>query len=188
MPYATSSTGQLTTLDACYITFPSGSGRFISSQGFGQKIVLNILPEISDSKSAEYALENIAGRSTPLVTYSHSSSRTISMTIHFVTCTKRDLLVNLYNLRSLESLVYPADGNQVTPYIPPPICQLKCGSLLGDDELCVVLKSYSVKFPTDVVWDAETYLPYKFDVDTTWEVVYESTDLPGQNRIVSVGN
>jgi hypothetical protein len=49
------------------------------------------------------------------------------------------------------------------------------------------LKSYSVKFPTDVVWDQDFYVPYKFDVDTSWDVVYRSSELPGQERIAQLG-
>jgi hypothetical protein len=53
--------------------------------------------------------------------------------------------------------------------------------------LCVVLRRYSVKLPTDVAWDEETYCPYKFDLETEWEVVYTSSDLPGAERIFSTG-
>ena len=51
----------------------------------------------------------------------------------------------------------------------------------------MILKSYSVKFPTDIAWDESTLLPYKFDVDTSWDVVYKSMDLPGQERIFQTG-
>jgi hypothetical protein len=54
---------------------------------------------------------------------------------------------------------------------------------LGDDGVCAILRSYSVKFPTDQVLDEQTLLPYKFDVSMSWEVVYASSDLPGQDRI-----
>ena len=89
----------------------------------------------------------------------------------------------------LESAVYPrdAESGSLAPFIPPPVCRIKCGSLLGDRELCVILRSYSVKFPTDVPWDRDTYLPYKFDVDLSWEVVYKSSELPGQGRIIREG-
>ena len=53
----------------------------------------------------------------------------------------------------------------------------------------VILKSYSIKFPREVVW-VDVYgglFPVQFDVDTTWEVVYASSDLPGQERIFSQG-
>jgi hypothetical protein len=74
--------------------------------------------------------------------------------------------------------------------MPPPVCTIKCGKLLADEALCVVLQSYSVKFPTDVAWwegDDGLYCPYKFDVGTTWLTVYTSSDLPYQSRIVSSG-
>jgi hypothetical protein len=59
--------------------------------------------------------------------------------------------------------------------------------LLGAEPLCVVLRNYTVKFPTDVAWDENFYCPYKFDVETTWEAVYKSSDLPGQERIFTSG-
>ena len=69
--------------------------------------------------------------------------------------------------------------------------------LSNGDELCVILKNYSVKFPTDVSWLNENsnfgqsgygnFTPMKFDVETTWDVVYASSELPGQERIYALG-
>ena len=112
------------------------------------------------------------------------------MTFHFYAVTQTDFVENNANLRALQSCVYPRDGDESSgnmPYKPPVVCRLRCGSLLADDELCVILTSYSVKFPTDVAWDETTYYPYKFDVDTTWEVVYSSVNLPGADKIMSSG-
>jgi hypothetical protein len=65
---------------------------------------------------------------------------------------------------------------------------MKCGRLLTEgEELCVILKSYTVKFPTEIAWDESSYAPYKFDIDTQWDVVYTSADLPGQERIFTSG-
>jgi hypothetical protein len=62
--------------------------------------------------------------------------------------------------------------------------------MLADEELCVILKNYSVKFPTDVVWYSATeydYIPIKFDVDLQFEVVYSNSSLPGASKIISSG-
>ena len=147
---------------------------------------MHALPDISDSKSAAYNDEPIMGRSFPIKTYSHSENRTISMQIHLYVRKKADAETNLGILRALESALYPRDDN-TTPFLPPPVCRIKCGRLLADQDLCVVLKQYSVKFPPDVPWDEDTYIPWKMDVDTSWEVVYKSTDLPGQSRILNTG-
>jgi|APSaa5957512576_1039674.scaffolds.fasta_scaffold41410_3 hypothetical protein len=172
---ATLAGGQLIEIENCFIEIPP----------FG-KIKMKALPEISDSKSASYNDESIMGRSFPLKTYSHSENRAITMTVHFYTIQKKDIEENLNSMRALESAVYPREQNGM-PFVPPPVCKIKCGKLLADETLCVILKSYSVKFPTDVVWDEDTYMPYKFDVETNWEVVYKSDDLPGQQKIIDTG-
>ena len=176
MALATQPSGDLMNLEDCWILIPI----------YGI-VRLHSLPEISDSKSASYADEPIIGRSFPLKTYSHSENRQISMTLHMFVRKQGDISLNLLVLRALESAVYPRQGSFGVPFIPPPVCKIKCGELLASEPLCVILKSYSVKFPTDVAWDETTYCPYKFDIDTTWEVVYKSSDLPGQFRILATG-
>jgi len=180
MPRATIPGGELENISKCYIVVPVRRGAL--------KIELNNLPDITDSKSASYNDEPVIGRSFPLKTFSHSENRTISMQLHFFVVKQTDVVTNLFYLRLLESAVYPReDASSGAPFVPPPVCRIKCGLLLADSELCVVLKSYSVKFPTDVAWDSFNFTPYKFDVDTTWEVVYRSEALPGQERIFESG-
>lgn len=170
----------LVPLDKCTIFIPT----------YGE-INPYILPEISDQKSAAYNDEPIIGRAMPLKTYSHSENRAISITLHFMASKKSDVEKNIIELRALQSAVYPRDSaeNGITdaPFIPPPVCRIKCGRILADEALCCVLKNYSVKFPTDVPWDKDSYIPWKFDVDTSWDVVYKSSDLPGAERIFRSG-
>jgi len=151
-------------------------------------IRLNNLPDISDSKDAIYNTEAIIGRSTPLYTYSHSGDRSISIQLHFFLVNKEDAEKNLEYLRWIQSALYPREGSGGSPFIPPVICQIKCGSLLSKSTpLCCILKSYSVKFPTEVAWSETNFCPFKFDVETSWIVVYTSNDLPFQSRIVQSG-
>lgn len=154
----------------------------------GEVIDMFILPDISDSKGASYNDETIIGRSFPVKTYSHSDNRSISIEIHFIALRKEHIQRNLHWLRLLESATYPRDGTGGAPYTPPPICKIECGKILGDGGICAVLKNYSVKFPTDQVWDSDTLLPYKFDVSTTWDTVYASSSLPGQEMIAQNGS
>jgi hypothetical protein len=156
-------------------------------------ITLNNLPEIADSKTASYQDEPVIGRSFPIKTYSHSENRTVTMKVHFITLTAADATTNMVSLRALQSAVYPKDQVIVSPYLPPPVCKIRCGNLLSgkasDGWVCVILKQYSVNFPTDVAWMSDeqgngTYLPYKFDVDLTWDVVYSNENLPGQEMIM----
>lgn len=176
MPHATRPGGPLIPIKDCYINIP-GAGY----------IVFNNLPDISDSKSASYNDETVIGRSSPLKTYSASDNRVISVQIHMIVTEPSDIEYNIQVLRWIQSAVYPRVGGNGAPFIPPPVCQIKCGKLLAEEELCVVLKSYNTKFPTEVAWDAEDFTPFKFDIDTNWEVVYKSSDLPGQDRIVTLG-
>lgn len=173
---ATIQGGKLRALDKGYILIKD------------RRIKFRSLPDISDTKSATYADEPIIGRAFPMKTYSHSDNRSIGVELYFYTVEPDDIDRNILDLRAIESAVYPQDGSGAgAPYTPPPICKLKCGQLLADEALCVVLKSYSVKFPRDVAWDEATYLPCTFQVSTSWEVVYRSTDLPGQDRIMISG-
>jgi len=148
-------------------------------------ITFNNLPDISDTKSAAYNDEPVIGRSAPLKTYSHSENRVINTKIHFFIRKEEDAKENLNSLRALQSAVYPQEGD---PYRPPPVCQLQCGDLLSlSKPLCVVLLSYNVTYHTDVAWHKETYCPYKFDVDCSWQVVYATHDLPHSDRIFKEG-
>jgi hypothetical protein len=175
---ATKPNRDLEPIPDCTITIPRTGGSHV--------VRLKVLPEITDAKSAHYNDEPVIGRSFPIKTYSHSENRTINMKAHFVILKDADAAENVQNLRAIQSAVYPREGAS-TPYLPPPVCKLKCGHLLSKSDLCVVLKSYSVNFQTDVAWYQSTstaiYLPYKFDIDMVWEAVYASVDLPGQDKI-----
>lgn len=148
---------------------------------------LKILPEISDSKSAKYNDEGVIGRSAPIRTYANSDNRVISMRLHFQVTSAQDIVDNVQFLRALESLTYPRLGVD-GPYLPPPVCQINCGRMLSDDALCVVLDNYQVQMPTDAVWDEVTLVPYYFFINTSWVVVYSSSNLPNQDRILSNGS
>ncbi len=174
---ATISKGNLVDLADCYIKVDA------------KTIKMYILPDISDSKSATFADMNGIGRSMPIKVFSHGESRQIGWTVHFYGETQDRIMKNLEHLRLLESLTYPDAGTDL-PVIPPKIANIKCGRMLADEELCVILKNYSVKFPTDVVWYSASendYIPIKFDVDLQFEVVYSNSSLPGASKIISTG-
>jgi hypothetical protein len=176
MPKGTNQKGSLNPINECKLEIPGG-----------ETIVLDNLPTISDTKSAQYNAESIIGRSSPLHTYHYSDTRVISISFHFFIVNKGDGAKNIDHLRAICSCSYPREGDSNSSFVPPPICKFKCGKLLAEEDLCVVLQSYNVRFPDDVAWDAETLCPYKFDVDTTWWVVYNSSDLPYMSRILRSG-
>lgn len=181
MPAATIIGGALVPIEDCYIAIPVG--------GYGDfTLTFKVLPDISESKTVSYNDEQVIGRASPLKTYAQSDNRTLSVQIHMVVSEESDIEYNLAALRAIQSAAYPREGKNGAPFVPPPVCRIKCGRLLSEGrELCVVLKSYSVKFPTEIAWDEETFVPYKFDIDTSWDVVYKSADLPGQERIFISG-
>lgn len=176
MPKATNRKGALNNIDQCWLYIPN----------FGT-ITVNNLPELGDSKNAVYNSDGIIGRSNPLHTYSYSDNRTVSIQFHFFVVEEQDIDKNLRYLRAIESCVYPREGQSGMPYAPPPICEFKCGDLIATESVCVICQQYSVKFPTEVAWDKRTLCPYKFDIDSTWWVVYDSMDLPDQSRIIRSG-
>ena len=191
---ATNQSSNLRVIKDCYVDIPINVyADFISQNSpFKSKdyrIFINNLPDITDTKSASYSDTTVIGRSSPIKTYSQSDNRSISIQFHFFATQEFDLNKNISDLRAIQSATYPREGDGGAPFIPPPVCKLKCGSLLSDNELCVILKNYSVKYPTDVTWAqvGEYYFPIKFDVDTTWDVVYASAVLPGQSRIFELG-
>lgn len=180
MAKATSPSGRLIPIDNCKLSIP----------GYSDIVVTN-LPDIGDSKNAVYDGTNIIGRSSPLHTYHYSDTRNISIQFHFFITTSSgsgSAEQNLNDCRAIMSCAYPRAGSGGAPFSPPPICTFRCGNLLAvDQDLCLVLQQYSIKWPTDVAWDLDTYCPYKFDIDTNWMVVYTSPDLPDQSRILKSG-
>ncbi len=181
-----SNSSNINPIEGCYILIPGTNGTV--------QVRFNYMPSLSDQKKANYNEEPIIGRTMPLLTYSHSSTRTISFDITLITTNKSSSLVNepgnlTYNirvLRALESLTYPrveGASNPLPPFRPPPVCKIRCGEALSPDELCVVLDSYSTKIEPTVPLEPETLFPLKLSISTNWFVVYRSDQLPGQERI-----
>jgi len=154
-------------------------------------VCFRILPDITDSKNANYTHETIIGRSSPVVIFSYSEPRTIQAELHFMIMQCEDIEENLRSLNIIRSLAYPGGPDGQAPYTPPPVSKFICGHLLdGPEGICVILRAYSVRFPTEVAWDnndpnsiVPSYLPYRFSISTTWEVVYACKDLP-TNQLV----
>lgn len=173
------------------------SGCYIDISDLGVTIPMYILPDISDSKSVSYPDENGMGRSMPFKSFQNSENRTISWTAHFLITNSssngasgagvsaEDLITWL---RAIEACTYPQDGQNGAPYTPPPICKLKCGRILSEsDEICSIMKSYNVKFDPGVPWDEDSFMPYKLDIDMTFDVIYDQSSLPGASQIMGSG-
>ena len=169
--HATDASGHLKKIPDCWLEI----GSF--------KLEFNNLPDIGDSKSASYNDESVIGRAAPIKTYSNSDNRSISCSINLFVQDQSDCKRNLRILRNIQSAVYPRTGAGA-PYYPPVVCRLKCGQLLSNNPICVVMKDYNVKFPTDVPWDEETLCPYRMEVSMTFEQVFAGNQLPNQNLIL----
>jgi len=150
-----------------------------------QKIELYSLPEITDAKEAIYSDQTIQGRSSPVKTYSYSSNRTISFTIHLYVTTKADIRRNLGIIRAISALTHPEYNNT---YLPPKVAKMKCGKLLGNNPISVILRSYEITYETEVQWfwdeEIETYMPLHVSIPTQWDVVYDWKKLPGHDDVI----
>lgn len=180
MPFATDNVGKLDKLKKCSVTIPTGEGNLLVLQPY-------VLPEMSESKSASYADEAVMGRSFPIKTFSHSENRTINMKWKVIIMDDASLQEAVTALNAFRSCVYPLDGTRSAPYYPPVICTLDCGILTATGisaGVCCVLRSYAVAFPTDIAWDEDFLMPYRFDIDLVWDVVYAAEDLPGRDKIL----
>ena len=183
MPRGTNSDGSLASLQytdqgggKCEIQTPCGC------------INLRILPDITDSKGAQYVNDPAPGRSSPMLTYAYSEPRNISTELHFMITRFEDIEENLKAIRIIQNLVLPGPQTGIVPFTPPPVVRFICGVLMdGPDGLCMVLKNYSIRYPTDVAWDIGTFLPYKFSISCTWEVVYACSKLP-VNKCIKQGD
>ena len=180
---ATYSGGLLRQIDKCAITF-----------GTYGTIYSRILPDISDQKSASYTDETGIGRSMPFKSYQNSDNRTIGWTAHYIVTQQSDIQKFLKEIKIIQSAVYPRQGDGLSPYNPPVICELSCGRLLDayDGEtsadtnsarVYAVMKSYNIKYDTSVPWDETTLLPYKFDIDMQFEVLHDQSALPNADLI-----
>lgn len=182
MAKATTTTGALNPISDCELIIPSVTYKLNGTEN-GQ-IVFKSLPDMSDQKGASYNDEPIPGRSLPIKTFAHGENRSISLTASFFIVESGDEQKNLMILRAIQSAVYPEDSSSM-PYAPPPICKLRCGKLLSNGYLCVVMKSYNVKFDTSVPWGSSYYLPYKLEIGMDFDVVYSSSSLPGAQKIMA---
>lgn len=160
----------------------TSTGCYLDIDNF--KIDMDILPDISDSKSVNYSNENAIGRSSPFSIFANGELRTISWTCHFIVQKEGDPEKYLEYLRVIQSACYPTSQTGH----PPPLCRLRCGAILTaewNQDLCCVLKNYSIKYDPNVPWHQETMIPYKMDIDLQFDVVYEQADIPVSTDIIA---
>lgn len=140
--------GNLQPIENCYIESDLTAAGAMYSMGEQNKLIFDNIPDISDSKSANYTDESAIGRTAPFKNYAYSENRSINVDLHMFVQEEsgnQSAQAILDTLRWLEAHVYPEKGTGGF-YSPPPIMKIKCFDLLEKNDLCVVLKSYNVKF------------------------------------------
>jgi hypothetical protein len=207
MARATNQVGDLLFIDDCYIQLPVNIPNRPTMQmqngsvqaGNSPYIFFNILPKISDSHASNFNDESIMGRSMPLKTYASGGVRAINIEISYLIVDEQVDPQRIWaELKAIQACTYPQDGgaNIGAPFLPPFICRLKCGHMIGKNGIFAVLRNYSVNFPTDVAWywdnndqaNETIRLPFYFTISTSWEAVYRTIDLPGAQRILDDGS
>lgn len=143
------------------------------------------LPEVSDSKNANYSDIQILGRSSPVKTYSGSDYRSLSVTFNLHGTSEERLLENLEFVRGIASLTHPQYENT---YLPPPVAKLKIGEMVrgpsggGVDVICM---NYSYDMSPEVVWvDKEKLIPLHIALRADFHVVYAFFNLPGSQDVI----
>lgn len=189
-------TGNLQEIQDCWVALPDPNGisglpsvSFSLTNETNNLVIINMksLPEISDSKMAQYSDLPIQGRSANIKSYSYSSNRTISFTMHLFVTEPADIARNLSIIRLVSSLTHPEYNGT---YLPPRIARIKCGRLLSDDELGVpvVLKNYDLQYDNSVQWfwsdEARTYMPLHVSIPMQFDVVYSWQSLPGADDVI----
>lgn len=174
--------GKLQKIKGCWLKIPG-------SLTTGGKHYFRSLPEITDSKSANYNSQTIFGRASPIRSFSDSAPRTISISwdMYNVDQLARDATYEM--IRAISSAVYPI---YEPPYNPPPICQFQCGSILAgkhqEDRMAMdcLIMSYNFSYGKDSIMD-DYMMPFHISASLDLEVIYSSKDLPGQDAIIQEG-
>lgn len=126
-----------------------------------EQIPIIYKPEVHYSKSAQYDEAEILGRSSPLLGYRVSGSKTMSITVRLVadgTHIKTTQQIKRY-AKILESSVYPYySGGGIKP---PDIVIIKVENII---KLFGVITSVSVAVPNESPWDMDNGLPYMLDI------------------------
>lgn len=174
--------GDLLPIPDCWIDL--GTSVLSGGDENSGRISLYALPEISDAKSVLYSDQPIQGRAAPVKTYSYSENRTISFTIHLYVTKQSDIGRNLTIIRRISSLAHPEYQNS---FLPPRVAKIKCGKLLGENPVPVVIKSYSIEYDTSIQWfydEQYGYMPLHVSIPTEWDVIYSWMNLPGAEDVL----
>lgn len=141
------------------------------------------LPNVEESKEAQYSDIPIQGRSNPVTTFSHSNYRRFNITFHLHSLSERMMQQNVRMIRGVASLVHPEYNNT---YQPPRLCYFKCGALIGGAKGSVrcLVDSYSFPMDPDVPWLGADLIPLYVALQISARVAYSFTALPGADDVL----
>jgi hypothetical protein len=148
------------------------------------------LPEVSDSKEAQYSDIPILGRSSPIPTFSHSGYRRLQIVFHLHSTSEELRKYHAQFIWAAASLVHPEYEQS---YRPPRLAWFKCGTLIGggSDRTSggyVRLLTDSVNYTLDPeqVWlDRSDLMPQYVSLSMAVRVVYNYRGLPGANKVLN---
>lgn len=145
---------------------------------------LKTMPEITDSKSANYNSQTVFGRSSPIRSYSDSGARTISVSFDLIN-TPIDEGANFEFLRAIAAAAHPQYDQGIAP---PPLIKFQCGPLISGklgapQGVTCILSSYSFNFNKESTINDEM-VPFKIGVSLELEVVYSQQTLPGAKDVM----
>jgi hypothetical protein len=171
-----------------------GSPAYNSQLGNSNTVVFNVMPRISESRSASYESMHPVHGPGEILRYQHTSTRTWGISAKLISRTPTEAQENLRIVNLIRSWVMPFFGQgtamnkQTQQYLgaPPPIVTL---SAYGDNMIgpvkCVV-KSYNWSWSDDVDYLPtlnNTPFPVVVDIEISLEEGWSPAELSGFNIV-----
>lgn len=124
----------------------------------GDVIVFDVMPEIVENHSANYASPNIIQHPGQILKYEGTSARDWTVTTRLIARTVQEATENLKKINIIRSWMMPfygqgtADASTTAPYLgaPPPILTLKAYGKSVIGPVKCVLTSYNWSWPNDI--------------------------------------
>lgn len=188
---ATSAAGSVRPIPGAWLRIPGTSPPDFggSNDGLG-RWSLYALPEVQITKEANYSDIQIFGRSSPIKTYAGSGYRRLATTFHLHSTNPQLKTYHMAFVRAVDSLLYPQYQGT---FLPPPIAQFRCGSLISNKDLVlsnaggyVNVVAMSVNYSLDpniVHLGTMDLFPMYLSLQVNFDVVYQFNLLPGTNDV-----
>lgn len=189
---ATSAAGSVRPIPGAWLRIPGTSPPDTGGTGDGLgRWSLYAMPEVQVTKEANYSDIQILGRSSPVKTYAGSGYRRLATTFHLHSTNPQLKEYHIAFTRAVESLLYPEYRGT---YLPPPIAQFRCGTLISNQNLVIAsiggyvnVVAMSVNYSIDpniVMLGNVDLFPMYLALQVNFDVVYPFNLLPGSGDVV----